>query len=253
VRRRPLSAAAMVALLAVAALAALPGRALADGDPASDVLLFQSVFLPYETPSPAVSGQLGGVVKAAGDGGYPIKVAVIQSPADLGSAGALFGRPQQYAIFLEKELRLKPKEKLLVVMPQGYGVAAGGSTAIVNQNGIATIVRRHPNVKPEIAVLSRLPLPRSPQPDALAVAATRAVRALAAAAGVRIPAQVPPVDVESGGGVIHNASSGGGSSSGTSEGGGDSKLPALAGGVVLVALGAAAALWLARHRSSPNR
>src|SRR5436190_2202468 len=99
----------------------MPSVALADGDPASDVLLFQNVFLPYSAPSPSVSGQLGGAVAAAKANGLPLKVAVIASPTDLGSVGALFNNPGTYARFLEQELALRARQRLIVVMPRGYG------------------------------------------------------------------------------------------------------------------------------------
>ena len=52
--RRPLTAAVLVVLLAAITAAASP----ADGDPASDYLLTQNVYLPYQAPSPAVSAAL---------------------------------------------------------------------------------------------------------------------------------------------------------------------------------------------------
>jgi hypothetical protein len=124
---------AVVALSAVAALVALPARA--DGDPASDILasdtlLFDNVFLPLEPVSAALAQELRDAVAAANKSGFRIKVALIASPIDLGSVSVLFNMPGQYAKFLGAELRVLYKERLLVVMPAGFGFFRGGmSTA----------------------------------------------------------------------------------------------------------------------------
>jgi MYXO-CTERM domain-containing protein len=100
----------------------VPGGALADGDPASDVLLGENVFYPY---TPAVSGQvqktLDAETVAAKRAGFPIKVALIASPIDLGVIPDLFGKPQQYADFLDQEISFQRRQPLLVVMAAGYG------------------------------------------------------------------------------------------------------------------------------------
>jgi hypothetical protein len=96
----------LVAVLLVVALAGTVavGTALADGDPASDILPSQDVFLPYNT---VLSGklsptdrQLVATVAAANHAGYRIKVAVISSGYDLGSVTGLIGKPRTYARFL---------------------------------------------------------------------------------------------------------------------------------------------------------
>jgi hypothetical protein len=102
--------------------ALLAGPALADGDPASDVLYLQDVFLPYQAPSKDASGALDSAVTKANASGYRIKVAVIGSKLDLGTAGALFGKPDTYARFLGAEVQFFYQGHLLVVMPGGYGV-----------------------------------------------------------------------------------------------------------------------------------
>ncbi len=63
-----------------------PAGALADGDPASDVLLGQNVFYPYKTPSVPASlmKSLNGATAAAAKAHFPIKVALISGPLDLG-------------------------------------------------------------------------------------------------------------------------------------------------------------------------
>jgi len=101
----------------------LPAGAIADGDPASDVLLGENVFYPYR---PVVSGSLQRTLNteaaAAAKAHFPIKVALIASPVDLGVIPDLFGKPQKYADFLDQEISFQVKQPLLVVMASGYGV-----------------------------------------------------------------------------------------------------------------------------------
>jgi hypothetical protein len=229
---RWLAAAGVVISVAMA----LPANAPADGDPASDVLLFQDIFLPYATPSPEVSAQLGGAVAAAKKAGLPLKVAVVQSPADLGSVGALFNQPQRYATFLSQELSLQDR-RVLIVMPGGYGIGASGGTRIVNRNGTTEIVRVRVKLTRELAALKRLPPPTSPDADALTKAATEAVRAVAEATGHPLPATITPVPVGTPGGGVHNGAASTPTSGGSSSGGGISTgvLDVLSGlGVALV-------------------
>ena len=96
--------------------------ARADGDPASDVLATQSLFLPQDAgiPLPQQS-QLTGLLQASASSGYPIRVAIIATKADLGSVTELWRQPQTYARFLGQELSLVYRGPLLVVMPGGYG------------------------------------------------------------------------------------------------------------------------------------
>src|SRR3954453_4093069 len=110
------------AALAIAVLALLPGAALADGDPASDVLLAQDVYYPYapkaSKPLTTASDALTKRVRAAG---YPMKVALIEAPSDLGAYPNLFGDTQNYANLLAKEIAFNSHPHLLVVMPTGFG------------------------------------------------------------------------------------------------------------------------------------
>ena len=118
-----LRAAALLLLAAVLVGALGPAEARADGDPASDVLLGQDVFYPYTPPVPAsVQGRLNAETAAAKRAGLPIKVALIASPVDLGVIPQLFGKPQAYADFLDKEISFNGPQPLLVVMHAGYGV-----------------------------------------------------------------------------------------------------------------------------------
>lgn len=163
-------------VLAVALLAAglMPAGAIANGDPASDVLLGQSVFYPYSPPvSGAITMRLDAETAAAAQAHLPIKVALIAAPVDLGVIPDLFGKPQQYAKFLDQEISFQGPQPLLVVMAAGYGVQGLGSAA----NSVA-------------ASLSK---PAGGQPNDLARAAITAVPKVAAAAG-------HPISADSGGG-----------------------------------------------------
>jgi hypothetical protein len=116
-------AAVRIALLLTTAVLMLPSLAAADGDPASDTLLGLNVFYPYSPPvAPAVKLQLDRQAAAAKRAGFPIKVALIAGPTDLGAIPSLFGKPQAYAKFLDQEISFRGAQPLLVVMPAGYGV-----------------------------------------------------------------------------------------------------------------------------------
>jgi hypothetical protein len=158
-RSRSLVLAALVLLL-------LPASARADGDPASDYLYTQDLFLPLDGSTPKASeAQLRALLGDAKGKGYPVRVAVIRTRTDLGAVPSLFERPQRYAPFLGQELRFLFKGPLLIVMPNGYGFywLAHDTTA-------------------EEKVLAALP-PPSEAPD-LARAAVPAVQGLAALQGV---------------------------------------------------------------------
>ncbi|HSC73009.1 MAG TPA: hypothetical protein VLB89_02505 [Gaiellaceae bacterium] len=199
----------MAALLLLAA----PAVARANGDPASDYLLVQSVFLPFNAKvEPKASQELAETIKAADGKGLKIKVAVIASRYDLGTAFSLYNKAQEYARFLGLELSFQYRDRLLVVMPNGYGYAIGG--------------------KPEkggAAVLQKLP-PPGRGPTKQVQAATAAIRKLAAASGKPLPA----------------AGSGGGSSK-TRD-----RITIAAGLVALAALLAGIVLWRGRASEKPT-
>jgi len=165
-----------IAALASAAALAAPPPAAADGDPASDVLLTRWVFVPYGAPASApLTQQLETTIARARKAGYPIRVAIIASPYDLGAVSSLYGKPQEYAKFLSSELTFAYHGRLLIVMPQGFGYYDSAG-------------RRGP----ELRVLRGL---KSGQgSDGLIAAATRAVAQLARAGGH--PVAVPPVASE---------------------------------------------------------
>jgi hypothetical protein len=217
VRRRlslaPRLAAICALLLALTAIT--PAEASADGDPASDVLLGENVFYPY---SPAVSASLqkllNATTAAAKRGGFPIKVALIASPVDLGVIPDLFGKPQKYATFLDQEISFRSKQPLLVVMPAGYGVEG---------------------LSPEAtAAVASLPKPASGQGNALATAAQKAVTTLAEVSGHPVP-----------------AASGSGASSSSSGGGSSSTLVIILAVAAVITAGALAAITLRRRRTGP--
>ncbi|MGH3002690.1 MAG: hypothetical protein ACRDM1_08545 [Gaiellaceae bacterium] len=158
-------------LLLLAAAVAVPA-ARADGDPASDYLLGQQTFVPPDTGiSSSDAKQLAALVAGARRGGYAIRVAIIASRYDLGSVTALYEQPARYAHFLSIELKFVYTKRVLVVMPNGYGVARNGLPSPAEQK-----------------VLDRLPPPTATHGPGLAGSAARAVRALAANAGVHIVA-----------------------------------------------------------------
>ncbi len=165
--RVAVAAVAAIGLALGAGAAAVPGSARADGDPASDVLLGQDVFLPYSPVSPAVQQHLYTVTAAARRAGYPLKVALISATTDLGVVPSLFGKPSSYAQFLSAELAGVVSGPVLVVMPAGFGLAVGG--------------------RPR-ATTALAGLPISPGPDGLGTAAVSATERLAAAAGHPLPA-----------------------------------------------------------------
>ena len=164
-------------------LAAHPGSARADGDPASDVLAIQPLFLPQDAGlSPAAQGQLAGLLQTAARSGYSIRVAVVASRGDLGSVTELWREPQTYARFLGQELSLVYRGPVLVVMPDGFGLHGPG--AATGQSTLAGV---------------RIPAGGG---AGLGTAALSAVQRLAAASGHPVP--VPPPSTAAGGGHSGN-------------------------------------------------
>ena len=195
-----------------------PAPALADGDPASDVLIAENVFYPFTPPvARSLQDALNAEAAAARRAHFPIKVALIASATDLGAIPSLFAKPQRYANFLDVEISFfGGKQPLLVVMPNGYGVRGLGAAAT--------------------AAAGRLPPPAGRTSDDLARAATVAVSRLAAAAG-------HPVSGAPGAGT--GAGSGGESGGGTAAVG--------VGVLALVAVLMSAAVLSFRHRRARAR
>jgi cytochrome oxidase Cu insertion factor (SCO1/SenC/PrrC family)/thiol-disulfide isomerase/thioredoxin len=208
-------------LVAVGGVGAAAPRALADGDPGSDVLVYQSLFaLPDAGISAAAQVQIGQLLARAAAGGDPVRVAVIASPQDLGAVTAAWHRPQAYAAFLGYELSLAYKGRLLVVMPNGYGLHwPGHATA---------------------AALARLGALGAPGPPggSLARATLAGVRAVIAATGVRLGAASAAAGAAGAG-----AAAGSGGAAGSAGGGAFSGAPAPApGSTRAIAFGALIAL-----------
>jgi hypothetical protein len=158
------------AALALLLALILAPQALADGDPASDVLAPADVrvYMTLAATSSAPESQLAKTTQQITDAGLPIKVAVIGNKTDLGAVPQLWAKPQIYARFLGSELRFIYKDTLLVVMPQGFGINGpyAQSKALAAWQGID---------------------PRKdPTPQGLATAADKALRALAAADGIKV-------------------------------------------------------------------
>ena len=159
---------ALALVAAALAACAVAPSARADGDPASDYLLVQQVFMPYEAKFPAAKQQaLASLVTAANRAGFPIRVALIWSSYDLGSITGLWRKPRTYARFLGAELGYVYKQRLLVVMPNGFGFN-----------------RPHHSPAAEYTLLSKITI--GPGQAGLIDAAQTAVKALAAASGVKV-------------------------------------------------------------------
>jgi hypothetical protein len=152
--------------------------ALAGHGAVSDILSFRNVYLPDAPVCPQVAAGLDQVTDRAVRDGYPIKVAVIASDADVAGAGRYFGRPQDYARLLGSQFGFyhpgrpgaETRDSLLIVMPAGFGFVRSGKAANVG------------------LVIIGLKAPTSKHPNDLAEAAIGAVRDLAHAAGHPVPA-----------------------------------------------------------------
>jgi hypothetical protein len=176
------------AVLLASIVAATVGIAVADVDPASDVLLLQNVFVPYQ---PKVCSEVKKALVSATDkshaAGYPLKVAVVGSKNDLGGAPQYFGNPTAYAKFLGQELAVYGPDvgrdlstsPLLVAMPQGWGLYQVDPPA----NSVVTSIK----------------IPPKADPNALARAAIEAVPKVATAAGHPTPSVKVPSGCSSSG------------------------------------------------------
>lgn len=203
----------------IAVIGVLAPAVLADGDPASDVLLIRDVFYLYNPPpSRALQETLKAEVAASRRAGFPIKVALIRAQLDLGLDPELFGKPQQYARFLGLEISLQFKGPLLVVMPDGYGV-----------HGVSRAATE---------AIDQLPKPPSGQIDDLARAAIKGVSAVAAASGH----------------PIATPASGGGSPAARSRGRTNGiSVPLIAGLAAVVVIAAALLLLILKRRGARRR
>ncbi len=149
-------------LAALVAVAAVPAGALADGDPASDFLIQSTLYTPVaQTISPPVLQQLQRTIEQANAGGFHVRVALILDRTDLGAVPQLFGHPTSYVKLLSAELFYVWKGAVIAVQPAGVGVA---------------------NIKPLApaqAAANTIDVAKPATADALAQAATAAVRKIA--------------------------------------------------------------------------
>jgi cytochrome c biogenesis protein CcmG/thiol:disulfide interchange protein DsbE len=214
---------AFVVLLASLTIAVPIARA--DGDPGSDVLVYQPLFLGADAGVPVKQqAELGGLLQAARRAGFPIRVAIISSRFDLGAVTPLWGNPRQYARFLGIELSLAYRGRLLVLMPNGFGFNWPGhpaAPAYRTLNGIAI----------------------KPGGPGLAAAAATAVRAIAATDHINLA-----LPAHSTGGAAPAESRSGASGTTTTPANGNSVLAVLA--VIAALLVATLGIRLAVRRLS---
>jgi hypothetical protein len=200
--------------VALAALVVAAGAA-ANADPASDYLLTQPVFLPFESKvSDAAATRLIDTLANAKDKGFEVRVAIIATKGDLGGVPVLFAKPQRYADFLGQELVYYYKGPVLIVMPNGYGIFQTGKP-----------------LKEDKQVLAKLPPPGTSDGDTMAASAETAVRALATRRGITLP----------------EAEAGGASSSGNRD-----RMSIVAGVVLLGGLAFGARVLLTRRRGASD-
>jgi hypothetical protein len=125
--------------LALLAVACMASTAAADGDPASDVLYTDNLYLPYDAPPPAAATALKRAIESAYGRHLRVKVAVIESQVDLGAVPSLWGKPSQYAKFLGTELETFYVGPLLIVMPGGFGIYDGGRSVAAEKRVLSSL------------------------------------------------------------------------------------------------------------------
>lgn len=129
------------ALLGAVLALLVPSAARADGNPASDVLIFRDAYVPYfPQPSEAEVDTLNRLLAQLREKGRPMKVAVIGTRGDLGANPDLFGRPADYAALLESEIAFRVRDpRLVVVMPDGLaGRNLGAGDAALTEIDVDT-------------------------------------------------------------------------------------------------------------------
>ena len=173
--------AVFLAIVAAGALVALAAAtpALADADPASDYLIQSDVFYPFGTQvSGTEKSRLDAAVAAAKKARLGLKVAIIAQKSDLGGVSVLYRKPQNYAKFLGTELFYVNRARVLVVMPNGYGLWRRGGPLPAN----------------ELAAVHALPAPNTTDGTQLATGADTAVRRLLALHGIQVSATATTSD-----------------------------------------------------------
>jgi cytochrome oxidase Cu insertion factor (SCO1/SenC/PrrC family) len=197
----------LAVLLALVALATLATTARADGDPGSDVLVYQNLFVAADANvSVQQQLELGNLLTAADKVGFPVRVAVVSQPNDLGAITALWQKPAAYASFLGTELSLAYAQRLLIVMPNGFGFNWQGHSASAAYRVLGGV---------------RI----GPGGNGLATAAETAVRELARASDIKLPAPASGASGSAAGGT----GAGGVTSGGAGQGAQPAAQPAVTG------------------------
>jgi hypothetical protein len=181
--------AVITAILASAALIAAPA-VLADGDPASDVLVENTLFNPIGSGvSLGTQARLEAVLAASARAGFPMRVALIAAANDLGTATAFWSQPGRYAGYLGYELSELYHGQILVVMPSGFGLYGprSGPRAVSAAERAVKAVAPGAGEQLAAAALSAIPLLARagghPIPAARLAAAARAAAPGTATAG----------------------------------------------------------------------
>jgi hypothetical protein len=163
----------LLLLTAVIAALAVCTTAGANGDPASDVLLTQPLFLPYESKvSDKAATSLSELLATAKDKGYEVRIAMIATRVDLGAVPVLYRKPQTYADFLGQEIVFYYKGPVLTVMPNGFGIFQTGKPLARDKKALA-----------------KVPPAGTTDGDELAASAEAAVKALAQSHGIALTTQ----------------------------------------------------------------
>ena len=163
-----------VLLAALLVLLTVPVAAWAHGDPTTHYLETSDFYPGFSVkrPSQATELQLMGLMDAAKQAGYPMKVSILGDESDVSDQPEMLKKPQKYANFVATELK-RSKVPLVgpvvIVSPHGIGVAGPGA--------------------------EELDLTTGDDGEQLAAAATTAIRQLAQAGGHPLPANVAPAKV----------------------------------------------------------
>jgi hypothetical protein len=250
IRAGGLGGLALIAALLVSGAGHTPLAALADGDPASDILLFSDFSLPYSAPvSEVQKTRLMDVVKKAKRAHYPIKVAIIASALDLGTDDRFTGHPSGYARFLSKELTSPTSYKNAKHNPEVAQAAdIKVPILVVMSDGIALAKRGR---LLQSSVVGKPEVPARPGADPLTEQAVIAIKRLAARAGHPLRGIGPSPAATGSGKPVSTQTIPSGSSSSSSDG------SALSGwaiaGIVAIALLALAAIGVVVTRLSRRR
>jgi len=163
-----------VLLAALLMLLTVPVAAWAHGD-ASTHYLETSDFYPgfsVKRASQASELKLMGLLEAAKQAGYPMKVSLLGDESDVADQPEMLKHPQKYANFVATELKrssVKLVGPVIIVSPSGIGIAGPGA--------------------------ERLNIASGDDGEHFVSAASIAIRQLALAAGHPLPANVPPAKV----------------------------------------------------------